>query len=67
VEIVPSMPLLHAALELATALDRSVYDCVYLALALATDSMLITADERFRAAISGSPFAASIYAIDAAG
>lgn len=39
--------LLPAALELAMTLQHPVYDCLYLALALAEDMRLITADKRF--------------------
>ena len=35
------------ALRLALALDRPVYDCVYLALAHRIDARLVTADARF--------------------
>ena len=47
VEIYPSMVLLPAAFELATALDRTVYDSLYLALAIAQNCALVTADRKF--------------------
>jgi predicted nucleic acid-binding protein len=56
VEIYPSGALLVSALELATALDRTVYDSLYLALAVAQDAVLVTADHRFHSAVSESPF-----------
>jgi predicted nucleic acid-binding protein len=43
-EIRPAAPLLERALELATALDHPVYDCVYLALAEACRARLVTDD-----------------------
>ena len=42
-----SAPLVPRAFELASALDHPVYDCVYLALAEALDTVLVTADRRF--------------------
>jgi len=43
---VPSLPFLDAALGMAMAHDRAVYDCIYLALAAQSKQELITADER---------------------
>lgn len=42
-----SVDLLPAALGLALETDRSVYDCLYLALARAQGCLLVTAGERF--------------------
>ena len=42
------------AVRLAVALDRSVYDCVYLALANRIGATLVTADERFADALAGT-------------
>ena len=41
-----SEPLLHDALSIATRFQRTVYDCIYVALALSTQRPLITADKR---------------------
>ena len=41
-----------AAVRLAVALDRPVYDCVYLALAHRVDAQLVTADARFANALA---------------
>ena len=57
VEIYPSAILLPAALELAMNLDRSVYDCLYLSLAIARDCTVVTADQKFAAVVTASPFA----------
>lgn len=57
VEIYPSNVLVSAAFELAIALDRTVHDCLYLALAVAQDAVLVTADRRFHAAVSASGLA----------
>jgi predicted nucleic acid-binding protein len=58
IEIHPSRGLLPAALHLASALDRTVYDSLYLALGL--DGVLVTADRRFHDAVEQSPFAAHV-------
>ena len=41
-----TVTLLDKAFEIATAFDRSVYDSVYVALAIQSRALLITADER---------------------
>jgi len=56
-EIRPSSLLLSPAIELAIALDRTVYDSLYLALAVAEDCVLITADARFHSTLAASPLA----------
>jgi len=43
---VPSTTLLLPALSMALDFDRSVYDCLYVALAVRTKNELVTADER---------------------
>ncbi|HYC62011.1 MAG TPA: type II toxin-antitoxin system VapC family toxin [Thermoanaerobaculia bacterium] len=54
VEIYPSTVLLSPALDLAVALDRTVHDSLYLALAVAQDGVLVTADQKFHAAVNGT-------------
>lgn len=54
VDIQPSDRLVPAALMLASALDRTVYDTLYLTLAIARDGVLITADRRFHLAVTES-------------
>jgi predicted nucleic acid-binding protein len=44
--LVPSAPLLHTAFAIASDMNQSVYDAVYVALALSLNEPLITADER---------------------
>jgi len=46
-----------AALELAIVLDRTVYDCLYLALAVAQDVAVVTADRKFYAEVIESSLA----------
>lgn len=52
--------LLAPAFEIAVALDRTVYDSMYLALAVGLDCPFVTADERFQAAVIGTPLASHI-------
>jgi predicted nucleic acid-binding protein len=42
----PSKPLLSNAFALSTAHERTVYDCIYVALAIERGCELLTADER---------------------
>lgn len=41
----PSGPLINEAARLSRALDHSIYDCLYIALAARRDTTLVTADE----------------------
>ncbi len=59
-EIAPTHGLLAPALELAVATGRTVYDCMYLALAIDRKCPLATADERFVNALAATPFAKQI-------
>jgi predicted nucleic acid-binding protein len=43
---VPSVPLISEALKIAVQYQRTVYDCMYVALAQQTRCALITADEK---------------------
>ena len=47
--------LVTAAIELAIALSRTVYDCSYLALALRHDCPMVTADARLVNALADGP------------
>jgi len=49
---VPSLMLLTEALEISFQHDRSVYDCLYVALAVQIKADLITADERLANALA---------------
>jgi predicted nucleic acid-binding protein len=49
---VTSLVLLPEALRIAFAYDRSVYDCLYVALAVQSKTDLITADERLADALA---------------
>jgi predicted nucleic acid-binding protein len=58
--VVPSVQLHREALSLAIALNHPAYDCFYLALAIAEDDVLITADRRFHAACAASAYTAHV-------
>jgi predicted nucleic acid-binding protein len=49
---VPSRTLLEDAFHIATAFDRSVYDCFYVALAKRVSGQLVTADEKLANALA---------------
>ncbi len=50
-----SAPLFHSALEIALRTRRSVYDSLYVALAVAVDAQVVTADRRLVEGLSGGP------------
>ena len=51
----PAIDLLPAALETAMHARRSIYDCLYLALAVQRRAVMVTADRRLANALAGSP------------
>lgn len=55
VETVPCRALAEDAHALANATGRTVYDSLYVALAIRLDTRLITADDRLQAALSRLP------------
>ena len=57
VVIHPSADLVPDALDLAMRLERTVYDCLYLALAVKTRSVMVSADKRLVNALAGTPLA----------
>jgi predicted nucleic acid-binding protein len=56
----PSAPLLEAALEIAVRSGRTVYDSLYVALAVQIDCRLVTADEKLYNALKDGPLGARI-------
>jgi predicted nucleic acid-binding protein len=50
----PAIDLLDRALQIAMAFDRTVYDSLYIAAALATSSELVTADEHLANAVAAT-------------
>ncbi|MDD2836794.1 MAG: type II toxin-antitoxin system VapC family toxin, partial [Methanothrix sp.] len=51
----PSLNYREEAFHLAIETKRSIYDCLYLALAEALDGRMVTADGKFFQALSNSP------------
>jgi predicted nucleic acid-binding protein len=51
IEIYPSKLLMASAMEIACATGRTVYDSLYLALAVLLDSRIVTADRKLHDAI----------------
>lgn len=56
----PSAELNARALEIALALDHPVYDCLYVACAQITETVLVTADMRLCGAAAAGPYAGFI-------
>lgn len=48
--------LVEPALQIALTLGHPVYDCLYIACAEMTDSVVVTADQRLCAAVQGTDF-----------
>ncbi|HSB61465.1 MAG TPA: type II toxin-antitoxin system VapC family toxin [Vicinamibacteria bacterium] len=65
--VFPSRLVLEGALEIALGTGRSVYDSIYLALAVALECRLVTADERLVNALAGGPLAAHVLWVGAPG
>jgi predicted nucleic acid-binding protein len=59
-EVYPSPPLLPPALEIACRVRRSVYDSLYLAVAVLRQCQMVTADRRFHNALKNGPFSANL-------
>lgn len=57
VSLYPSDALLQGALSVALTYDRSVYDSLYLALAVSADCSLVTADARLGTALQNTDLA----------
>ena len=55
--VFPSSQLRDRALQIALALDHSVYDCLYLACAELTGAVLVTADAKLCEAVAAGPYA----------
>lgn len=55
--VIGSARLLETALEIATTFRRTVYDGLYVALAVARDCTFVTADDRLVRGLAGGPLA----------
>ena len=64
VRLLPSGLVIKRALQIALAEGRSIYDCIYLALAVQTQCVLITADDRFAKAIRSNVLKPHIISLD---
>jgi predicted nucleic acid-binding protein len=56
----PSGPLVLSAFDLAHRSGRTVYDCLYLALAVQLGCQMVTADDKLVNSLAGSSWAAHI-------
>jgi predicted nucleic acid-binding protein len=63
-QVEPSAALLPAAWEIAVRHDRTVYDGVYLALAVALDAPLVTADRRLVRGLESADFRGRILDVE---
>ena len=53
-------PLLISAFDLADRTQRTVYDCMYLALAVQLGGRMVTADQRLCNSLAGTPWSANV-------
>lgn len=60
VRTTPSILLISAALDIATRCNRTVYDSLYLALAMSQRCRLVTADRRLYDGLKRSPLAPAL-------
>lgn len=56
----PSGPLVASAFDLADRAGRTVYDCLYLALAVQLGGVMVTADDKLVNGLAGTPWATNI-------
>jgi len=56
----PEAPLLASAFDLAHRTERTIYDCLYFALAAQLSGRMVTADERLYHSIAATPLASYI-------
>lgn len=57
----PSQPFVRDAMKWSFRLKHPVYDCLYLALAMSRDCQLVTADEKFSAALTKAGLSEKLY------
>lgn len=63
IALAASSVLLEAALEIAWAHKRTVYDALYVALAVAREAIFVTADDRLAGSLARGPLAAHVQAL----
>lgn len=66
-EVYESQPLIPVALDIAIQTDRTVYDSLYLALAILSQCPMVTADLKFFNALTSSSFAANLLWVESIG
>jgi predicted nucleic acid-binding protein len=60
IRIVGSATLIEAALEIAIGMRRTVYDGLFVALAVSRGCALVTADDRLAGTLDGGPLASHV-------
>lgn len=63
-QVCESKLLIPAALSIAVRVQQAVYDCVYLALAVAENCQMVTADKRFVNALQGDVLAENVCLVE---
>jgi predicted nucleic acid-binding protein len=63
-QVLPGKDLLESAIELAIALTRTVYDCMYLAVAVGMKAPLVTADRKLYRALAAGPFSQHVHWVE---
>jgi predicted nucleic acid-binding protein len=61
----PTGPLVTLAFDLADRTNRTVYDCIYLALAVRIDGVMVTADQKLANALTGTEWEKRIASLSA--
>lgn len=61
--LVSGSDLAERAMTIAIQLDHAAYDCFYLALAEARDAPMVTADQRLRRKVRGTPWAERVVSL----
>ena len=56
----PTRPLVPPAFDLADRTGRTVYDCLYLALAIQLGGVMVTADDKLVNSLAGTPWVSSV-------
>lgn len=56
----PTTPLVGPAFDIADRTNRTVYDCLYLALAVQLGGVMVTGDDKLANALTGTPWVANI-------
>jgi predicted nucleic acid-binding protein len=60
IRIAPCAELVRPALALAFRIGRNAYDCIYVALAVESKSILVSGDQRLLSSLKNTPFARHI-------